>query len=189
MYSVNGRYNRHLYEARRCPGGVHNHSWIKHLLDRGIKPELILLESTCNDPDFWETFYIAYFKSVGCRLTNHAVGGAKRGGYHHSKEHKERMRRLFKGRKPWNTGKKLTAEQKKNRFAPANFKKLSKESLARRVLNQQITKAKKSKASFETIQFIRSNKSKYTQSELGRMFKLRQDYISDVQNYKIRKLN
>jgi hypothetical protein len=93
----------------------HLYCWIKSLLLANLKPELFIIEEKCDDLDYWEIFYISYFKSIGCNLTNYAKGGESRGGFQHTEEHKNKMSVLFKGRPPWNKGLKLTTEQLKNK--------------------------------------------------------------------------
>lgn len=49
--------------------------WVAGLMERGVKPELIVLE---DGPDDWreaEQFWIAYLRSLGARLTNIQPGG------------------------------------------------------------------------------------------------------------------
>jgi len=60
----------------------------------------LIIENTEFDLDFLEIFYISYFRSIGCDLVNLAKGGAFRGGYKHTEEHKLKMHNLFVGRKP-----------------------------------------------------------------------------------------
>lgn len=51
-------------------------NWIKSLSNLELSPTIELLD-TCNidEWDFWEEWYIQYFKSIGCKLTNIATGG------------------------------------------------------------------------------------------------------------------
>jgi hypothetical protein len=46
-------------------GSTHKANWLRQLLAAGLKPEVEVLE----------THFIAYFRSIGCRLTNLTDGG------------------------------------------------------------------------------------------------------------------
>ena len=181
------RFQHHLSTARRRTNKSHVYNWINSLLTEGIRPDLLILEEDCTELDYFEVFYIEYFKSIGCNLTNLSKGGNTRGGFKHTEEHKQHLKELFKGRKPWNTGLKLSEEQKINHFTPVNFINLSRESLIKRAKAQSKTKALKSKVSNTTILFIRENYPRLNQIQLSKLLNLRQDYISDVINLKIRK--
>lgn len=51
--------------------------WINSLLQKSLKPELIVLDNVpYTDFGFWENFYILFFKKLGCHLTNTAPGGS-----------------------------------------------------------------------------------------------------------------
>lgn len=179
------RYHKYIAKSKRSRNYLYN--WLNTLVDRDTFAEVLIIEENCEDLNFWEVFYIQYFRGLGCPLTNLSPGGNARGGFKHTEEHKKRMSKMFKGRKPWNTGLKLTPEQKKNRKISENFRNLSKESMEKRVRNQCRTKALKSKVPDSTIRYIRANVHKYKQIELAEMLGLRPDYISDVVNFKIRK--
>jgi hypothetical protein len=67
---------------------THKDNWILSLLQRGKKPEIEILE-VLSGPEFLneaEKFNIAYFKSLGCNLTNHTEGGEGTFGYTHREE-------------------------------------------------------------------------------------------------------
>ena len=112
---LKSRLSYHNYIARNKLSKSYLYNWMRSLLEKNIHIDVILLEDNCDDTDFWEIFYIQYFKSIGCRLTNLSPGGKSRGGFKHTQEHKDMISAKFKGRKPWNTGLKLTKEQKKNK--------------------------------------------------------------------------
>lgn len=102
------RYTRHLKNAIFHNKQTYVYCWIRKLIDvYKVNPEVIIIDIVENY-DYWEEFYISYYKSIGCKLTNLAIGGKSRGNFKHSKEHKQKMSNLFKGRKPWNTGLKLS---------------------------------------------------------------------------------
>lgn len=103
------RYNRHLRNARSQKTPSYLLSWINSLLAKNVYPEIIIIDKV-EDSDYWEEFYISYFKFLGAKLTNLAKGGKSRGSFKHTEEHKLKMSVLFKNRKPWNTGLNLSNE-------------------------------------------------------------------------------
>lgn len=68
------RLSGHLSEARR-PGDNYRLRWVRSLLREGRAPEIFLIERAGGNGDEEEKFHIAYFKSLGCELTNGTVGG------------------------------------------------------------------------------------------------------------------
>jgi hypothetical protein len=72
---------------------AHCLSWIKNLKADNLVPEIEILEEypdsiNFNDLGEEETWYIAYFKSIGCDLTNIALGGNGNKGLKHTPETK-----------------------------------------------------------------------------------------------------
>jgi GIY-YIG catalytic domain len=56
--------------------GNHTECWIKSLIAKGYKPEMIIIDEADSDNwVFWEQFYISHYKSIGCNLTNFTEGG------------------------------------------------------------------------------------------------------------------
>lgn len=91
------------------------YNWLGKLIAINVKPEFIIIDKVpIESLDYWEVFYISYFESIGCNLTNYAEGGNSRGGFTHSEEFKQYLSHKYKGRKPWNNGKKLSKEHKRN---------------------------------------------------------------------------
>ena len=71
------------------------------MLSDNVKPEFIIIdEIPIESLDYWEIFYISYFKSIGCNLTNYASGGNSRGGYKHTQEFKDYLSNKYRSRKP-----------------------------------------------------------------------------------------
>jgi len=102
---IKARLYAHLYEKDKS----HKCNWIKALKSKNETPIIFLIDE-CNSPEevnYLEIFYIAYFKSIGCNLTNQAPGG--RGGLLGIKQSKE----VIEARVIKNTGKKRTDETKK----------------------------------------------------------------------------
>lgn len=97
--SVYTRYNSYLY----C--------WIKSLISKNLTPEILIIEEMATPDQLSESeqFYIAYFKSIGCNLTNLTPGGEV--GSLGIKQSPEVIAKRIKKRK---TGYKWTAEARKN---------------------------------------------------------------------------
>ncbi len=126
--SLEDRLRGHLGDARKDKEKKkkrHVISWITQLLRFGSKPEIFLIETVPFEE--WkesEIFWVAYFKSLGCRLTNLTQGGDGVVGWTEemkrrvSKAHlgvkrsvrtKEKQSQLKKqfyeeGGRPWNVG-------------------------------------------------------------------------------------
>lgn len=79
---------------------THKVSWIKSLLDKGLLPQIIILEEApVAQLSELEIFYIEYFKSLGCKLTNTTAGGEGT-RYKHSEERKLKQRATHVMNKP-----------------------------------------------------------------------------------------
>lgn len=89
------RYQSHC----RAKGNSYRDKWIRSLKDAGLMPEMVIIETCGNDWVEAEKFYIAYFKSLGCLLTNLTAGGEGCEGHKHTDETK-RIMRLKKLHKP-----------------------------------------------------------------------------------------
>lgn len=118
----------------RCAGHLKNASasraarWFRSLGRIAIEPEMFVIEIVAEDA--WieaERFWIAYFKSIGCELTNATIGGegvpgfklsperiaylhalcvASRRGSTNTIEHRRRISEARRGQPAWNRGKK-----------------------------------------------------------------------------------
>jgi GIY-YIG catalytic domain/NUMOD3 motif len=69
------RLRKHLREARLNPK-CHRECWLKGMQDRGLKPELCIIEEVPESE--WqdaERFWIQYFRFIGCDLLNLTSGG------------------------------------------------------------------------------------------------------------------
>jgi hypothetical protein len=70
------RYNEHIYKSEVLRKNTHKHNWIKSLIKNNKKPIYLELDQVLNDEsDYWECFYIVYYKSIGCDLVNGTKGG------------------------------------------------------------------------------------------------------------------
>jgi group I intron endonuclease len=94
--SLEKRLNEHLRENK---SKTYKQKWIKSLLKKGLKPDIVLICLT--DESDWievEKFYINLFKTNGFKLTNTSEGGEGGGskGYKHTEDWKlkasERMK-------------------------------------------------------------------------------------------------
>jgi NUMOD3 motif len=84
---------------RRLKG--HHSWWVRAKKKQGLKPEIFEIE-TVPESDSWqeaERFWIAYFRGLGCRLTNGTPGGEGQSkGFKHAAEVKRRISQTMKGR-------------------------------------------------------------------------------------------
>jgi hypothetical protein len=115
-----------LAQHVRSNENTKKYAWIKSLKNKGLKPIMTILESFENDFDFWENWYIDYYRFLGMQLKNHKIGGI---GGRLSKETKDKISAKLKGKKkseehrlktiknlvfgtPWNKGTKLSKENR-----------------------------------------------------------------------------
>jgi group I intron endonuclease len=130
------RYQRHISE--RFLHDSYKDRWVRKLIENGDKPILILIDTTNKiEWQFWEKFYISYYKYIGCELTNGTNGGDEppsTKGRKHSEESKLKMSNTKKGKPiPWlNDGKKRSNQHRvnlskslKGRVSPNKNKKFS----------------------------------------------------------------
>lgn len=134
---LNRRYRRHISE--RYLHDSYKDRWIRKLVDENLKPELLIIDEVSDfEWQFWESSYISYFKSIGCRLTNGTAGGDQpptTKGRHHTEESKLKMSNSKKGKPiPWLNERIRTTEEclklskaLKGRISPNKDKTFSKE--------------------------------------------------------------
>ena len=68
------RYRSHTNKANRDRG--HKYNWIMSLKRDGLRPIFeIIKEIPITEWKYWERYYINYYKSIGCDLTNCCGGG------------------------------------------------------------------------------------------------------------------
>lgn len=113
------RYKDHLEEA--CSGlRTHKCNWIRSLLEVGLDPMLVLVES--GQGPSWESceqFYIKFYRDeVGCNLTNMTAGGDGTLGRRLSEETRLKMSLMKKGL----PGRKPTEETRRNMSHSARCK-------------------------------------------------------------------
>lgn len=105
--SVNpqSRYRRHLQDSHKKIS--YKDRWIQSLLENNNKPELIIIDEVNKDEwEFWEKHYIAYYKFIGCKLTNISEGGENPPNLTGRKRPKEEIEKIRNS----NLGKKRTLE-------------------------------------------------------------------------------
>ena len=115
---IKRRIRRHITE--RFLHDSHKDRWIKKLINNNETIDIIILDEVPkSDWQYWEKFYISYYKYIGCELTNSTNGGDQppsTKGRKHTEESKLKMSKTKKGKPiPWlNNGKERTEEHKKN---------------------------------------------------------------------------
>ena len=95
------RRNGHWKERNRKKRS-YKRNWIKMLYESyDLKPEIFAIEEI--NPEDWteaETFWIEYFRAIGCNLTNEALGGLGRiKGTKLTEEHKRKIGLGCQGKK------------------------------------------------------------------------------------------
>lgn len=108
---VSARLGGHIAAARAKGRKAPVYCWIRSLLDRSLRPEVILLDVVPSvEWEEAERFWIAYFRSLGARLTNLTAGGdVGCFGFKMPAEAVEKLRRRNLG----NTFGRLTAGKKR----------------------------------------------------------------------------
>jgi len=167
------RLQQHLQPAYLRPN-THKNAWIKLLKREALRPDIFVIEET-QDPEA-EQFWISYYKSIGCDLTNGTVGGEGwKVGTKHSEAAKKKISEAHMGRKKeyetWNKG-------KTGIYSEETLKKMSESKLHRSFsaeTREKISKAHGGKS------IIDSNGVVYpTIAEAARRLKLQESNINAV---------
>ncbi len=112
------RFRRHITE--RFLRDTHKDRWLRKTINDGNEIEIIIIDIVDQyEWQYWEKFYISYYKFIGCKLTNGTIGGDQppsTKGRKHTEESKLKMSKTKKGKPiPWlNNGNERTEEHKKN---------------------------------------------------------------------------
>ncbi len=79
---------------------THTARWCSELAAQRLRPEIEVLEEHLGAETLYdaEQFFIAYFRSIGCRLTNHVDGGRGALGLKHTPEAKARISAAHRGK-------------------------------------------------------------------------------------------
>lgn len=112
-HSLEKRLNEHLRENK---SKTYKQKWIKSLLNKGLKPCIVLICLT--DETNWietEKFYIKLFKTNGFKLTNTSEGGEGGGSKGH--KHTEEWKLM--------ASKRMTIRMKEHPFDAKFYKELS----------------------------------------------------------------
>lgn len=96
---VKRRLQRHLEEARRGEGHSYRLRWVRSLLRRRLKPELLILEEGFGDWQSAERGWIKLFRHLGYWLTNTTDGGEGVPGLRFSLASRKRLARSHRGHK------------------------------------------------------------------------------------------
>ena len=63
--NYNKRKGEHLYKAKTNRTSNHLYNWLGKLIANNVKPEFIIIDKVpIESLDYWEVFYISYFKSI-----------------------------------------------------------------------------------------------------------------------------
>lgn len=104
------RLAQHEHAARRMKDRRRNTQWLRSLQVKSVRPEMLVLEEGLSKfvANETESFYITYFRMVGCRLNNHTMGGEGSVGYKHNDEARSRISAGLVG-KGWSEERKLAS--------------------------------------------------------------------------------
>lgn len=94
------RPKSHSYPSRMAEN-THKAHWVKSVVASGFKPTIIVLEEFESEDGLNEAeqFYIAYFRFLGCPLTNATEGGEGATGHRASEVTRTKMSEKRRGRK------------------------------------------------------------------------------------------
>ncbi len=115
---INRRLKRHINE--RFLHDSYKDRWIRKLIDNNDEIEIIIIDLVeQTEWQYWEKFYINYYKFIGCNLTNGTNGGDQppsTKGRKHTEESKLKMSNTKKGKPiPWlNNGKERSEKHREN---------------------------------------------------------------------------
>ena len=166
------RLTRHIWESKQPGRKKKVYAWIKSLTNKGELPEMVVLEKT-DDWAYWETFYIEYFKSIGCNLTNLCEGGKGSLGYTHTAQSERAM-----GNIPWNTGKQLSKLHRNNISKGNTGKKFSDASKKKIGESNAIAHQAKSKLTIDNVKSIKA--SELSRKELAKKYDVSYYVIVDI---------
>ncbi len=115
---IKRRIRRHINE--RFLHDSHKNRWIRKMINDSDELDIVIIDIVNQTEwQYWEKFYISYYKFIGCKLINGTNGGDQpqsTKSRKHTEESKLKMSNTKKGKPiPWlNDGKERTEEHKKN---------------------------------------------------------------------------
>ena len=73
----------------KCSNSTHNSRWVRGLLEKNLRPNIVVIQAFDDSSilNQAEIHWIAYFRAMGCPLTNLTDGGFGTNGYKQSSEH------------------------------------------------------------------------------------------------------
>jgi len=94
------RLAAHLQTARKNTSSYVG-AWARGVLDAGFAPDMVVIEVHAHQEgaNEAECFWIEYFRAVGCRLVNRAIGGEVRTGWRHTAAQRAKWARERTGQK------------------------------------------------------------------------------------------
>lgn len=119
--NMKNRFNKHIFEAKKDGGKNKRCSWIKSVLNKGLKPKMELIDEVPFDEwAFWEKYWISQIKSWGFNLVNMTEGGEGSYGLVVTDKTKKKMSEAKKGRTPKNI--KLLHKSRAKKIVQYNLK-------------------------------------------------------------------
>lgn len=93
------RYKEHLLPSN-LKKKTHKAYWLTSLVKRSLTPQIIILEEAASEADALEKEIelIAYYRYIGCSLTNGTLGGDGRYGFVTSEDVKRKISASMKGK-------------------------------------------------------------------------------------------
>lgn len=137
------RLQQHVYEAFRHKS--HKASWVKSLLKQDKMPIIELLDSTSENWQELEVYWISQFKTWGFNLVNMTDGGDGNNNQVMTEETKKKISETLKGRKrPEDVIKKISESHKGKKLTKSTRQKLKNINLGK--IQSEATKAKRYKS-------------------------------------------
>jgi hypothetical protein len=142
--SLRNRYNYHINEKTN----TRKNQWIRSLKSKSLKPEMFVIDtcSSLEECNELEIFWIAYFKSIGCRLTNVSYGGGSQKGIKQSPEIIAKRAQKMIGKK--------CSEETKRKISESNKK-------VAHVIKEKLSKIAKERDGTSIKKAIMAAKEKY----------------------------
>ncbi|TAK97633.1 MAG: hypothetical protein EPO08_21015 [Rhodospirillaceae bacterium] len=123
------RPRQHIFPSMiKAAGDTYKTRWLRQLLAKNLKPDIEVLEN-CDSPEDLneaERHHIAYWKFLGCRLTNLTSGGDGLCGYRHTDESRFKISKALQRHSTSPQTSKRVAEANRERvWSAEDRKKLS----------------------------------------------------------------